>query len=175
MHYSICGLLKSLFVVLMRYLHFSLLFLPSSVVTKQQLCLFLFHAILVFHLSNNVLFATWMKPSGLPWCVQAFSFLLLPDPCWLLCAQLAMTMERLCDISPASVLPLNRDYDSFSAIVSVATIKQLACWRSDNASQPPTAAERRLTWGIIGCIPTIDIQIIINDKLQPEDGQLLSG
>lgn len=36
MNFSICGLLKILCVVLMRYSSFSLLFLPPSVVNKQH-------------------------------------------------------------------------------------------------------------------------------------------
>lgn len=105
---------------------------------------------------------------------RVFFIYLLPEPCCVLCGQLANTMEWLCDISPASALLLNRLPASVTAVVTVSSIKQLSCWRSDSASQPPTtSAEAGLTWGIMVFISTMIISKNGGGKLHPGYGQIL--
>lgn len=137
-------------------------FLKNPVISKVQFPVILWFSAFTAARRNSL------------FCLGFFLIYLLPEPCCVLCGQLANTMEWLCDISPASALLLNRLPASVTAVVTVSSIKQLSCWRSDSASQPPTtSAEAGLTWGIMVFISTMIISKNGGGKLHPGYGQIL--
>lgn len=128
MHFSICGLLKIVCVVLKSCSQFFSPSLSSSLSCEQTA--FKKKKFTLLQCSIYPVISCFLhlwQPTGLPWGVRPCSFYLLPDPRCVLCGHLAKTMERLCDISLASVLLRNRNPASVTAIVTVGPIKQLTC------------------------------------------------